>query len=169
MTMPGTAAVAGSPVTPNAEAVRAGDAGFALPYEMANTVIRRNSVACFWRRLDDGAIRSCRERYSAAGSALYLPAWNGASGLCTEFSHEVDCAVSEVDGLAAWRLVWATGHVVLLQPTGAAAERDAWRTGVGHLRRVIPDLGASDDLMFGSFNIVRFDILTISGRGLRMD
>lgn len=151
------------------DAAHSPDPRIALPRDVARAVLRRNSIACFWQRLDDGAIRSFRERYAATERALYLPAWNGAHALCREPPIEIECAVSEVDGLASWRLVWVSGHAALLQPTGDTAERAAWRTAVGQLRRVITGLASSEDLMFGSFNVVRLDILHVGGTSVQLD
>lgn len=141
-----------------------------LTPEEVSAIFTRNSTTTLLFSLDDGSPRTTRIRYRYTGSLVYVPATPAlASLLSADVEPYVECDVSEVDGLACWRYVWARGTVTALQPTGASVERDEWREGIEQIRAVMPMLAHTEDLRFKNFGVLRITPLVLSGVVVRLD
>jgi uncharacterized protein len=72
--------------------------------------------------------------------------------------------VDEVKGLFDWRSVVVHGAVLVLDPEGSAADREAHAVTLAHLRRLIPDTLTTGDPAPGRLLLFRIHIDDISGR-----
>lgn len=128
-----------------------------------HAVLTRNSIGCVHHKLAEGTVRTTRVRYAHVGSALFIPAWTSVESWYAARLPALECHVSEVDWHSGWRYVRLRGQAAPLFPTGALRERATWREGVGALRRMIPDLAATDELALANFGIVQMDIESWDG------
>lgn len=72
--------------------------------------------------------------------------------------------VDEIDGLFDWRSVVVHGGLYVISPQGAAWERDAWMTGVGMLRRLMPDALREDDPVPFRSTLFRIAVQRVTGK-----
>jgi nitroimidazol reductase NimA-like FMN-containing flavoprotein (pyridoxamine 5'-phosphate oxidase superfamily) len=72
--------------------------------------------------------------------------------------------VDEVDGLFDWRSVVVHGGLYIISPEGAGWERDAWMTGVGLLRKLMPEALREDDRVPSRSRLFRIAVQEVSGK-----
>jgi uncharacterized protein len=72
--------------------------------------------------------------------------------------------VDEIEGMFDWRSVVVKGGLYTMSSEGAAWEREAWMTGVGLLRKLIPDALREDDPVPMRTTLFRIAVQDVTGR-----
>jgi uncharacterized protein len=72
--------------------------------------------------------------------------------------------VDEIDGLFDWRSVVVHGGLYVIPPEGAGWERDAWMTGIGMLRKLMPDALREDDPVPFRSRLFRIAVQRVTGK-----
>lgn len=139
-----------------------------MTMEAVAAVLQRNSTASVVQHLEGGRVRVRRSRYAYTPTALYLPAWRNPKWGQRQLPLVVECHVSELDGLREWSYVWARGVMALLSAANDAAEREAWREGIHHLRRVMLGLRSAKGPTLATYHILRVEIQAQGGITLRI-